>query len=621
MNGSWSRIRLHRTNSRPFLIESLEARRLLTGGLISSGDQRFHQDIDGIDGIAQLIDQFGAAVATGDFDGNGFADLAVGVPTESINGNFAAGAVNVIYGSSQGLTTVGDQFWSQDTDGIKGEAQPEDSFGAALAVGDFNQDGADDLAIGVPDESIDGIPDAGAVHVILGSLGEGLVSPGDQFWHQNVEGVKGEAQIDDEFGAALAVGDFNNDSFPDLAIGVPGESVDGIPGAGAVNVLYGSAAGLDTPGDQFWTQNTEGIKGDAEVGDNFGAALAVGNFDGDDFDDLAIGVPDETIDSAVDAGAVNVIYGSELGLDSPGDQFWTQGTEGLKGVPQFQDRFGTSLATGDFNNDNRDDLAIGVPGESIDGAIAAGAINVMLGTAAGLDTPGDLFLHQGVDGIDGAVEENDQFGFALAAGNFDGDAFTDLAIGLPGDTIGGQFEAGAANVIYGDDLGFDLSRTQLWTQDTPGIKGIPFDNDNFAFALASGDFDGDTRHDLAIGVPGDDVSGGNAANDQGAVNVLYGSAIGFQNLINPVDVNNDGQLSPIDALLIINFLNANPGDSALPDDADPPPFLDVNGDGLVTPIDALLVINELNAPATSAANGFHVGLVAAALDNEGGDRA
>jgi hypothetical protein len=74
----------------------------------------------------------------------------------------------------------------------------------------------------------------------------------------------------------------------------------------------------------------------------------------------------------------------------------------------------------------------------------------------------------------------------------------------------------------------------------------------------------------------------------------------WQNTANPIDVNNDTVESPLDALLVINYLNANlyGGNGALPPaPAVPPPFYDVNGDDLVAPLDALLVVNFLNARA------------------------
>ncbi|MGH2556769.1 MAG: FG-GAP repeat protein, partial [Actinomycetota bacterium] len=124
--------------------------------------------------------------------------------------------------------------------------------------------------------------------------------------------------------------DFNGDGFADLAVGVPQEGINDARGnimSGAVNVLYGSAGGLqaDSPDDQVWHQNSPGVQDVAEGLELFGSALAAGDYNADGFGDLAVGVPWESFPGGVDlAGAVNVLYGSAGGLqaDSPDDQFW-----------------------------------------------------------------------------------------------------------------------------------------------------------------------------------------------------------------------------------------------------------------------------------------------------------
>ena len=117
-------------------------------------------------------DYFASSLTAGDFNGDGCADLAIGVIGEDVpNGVDNAGAVHVLYGSAAiGLSTSFDQFWHQGHPGVPDDPEPSDWFGGALASGDFNADGYHDLAIGVPGEDVvtDGsaIADAGAVHVI-----------------------------------------------------------------------------------------------------------------------------------------------------------------------------------------------------------------------------------------------------------------------------------------------------------------------------------------------------------------------------------------------------------------------------------------------------------------------
>ncbi len=110
-----------------------------------------------------------------------------------------------------------------------------------------------------------------------------------------------------------------------------------------MNVLYGLGSGLTATGDQLWHQNVPGVLGGAEAGDVFGDSLACGDFDGDGFDDLAVGAPGEDIGGIKDAGAVNVFYGSASRLTADGDQLWHQGLVQVSGKAEAGDAFGGSL--------------------------------------------------------------------------------------------------------------------------------------------------------------------------------------------------------------------------------------------------------------------------------------
>jgi hypothetical protein len=114
-------------------------------------------------------DEFGSALATGDFDGDGHEDLAIGVPGEQIGTDAEAGLVHVVYGSANGLTTTDNQVFSSDTpSGMPDSADAGDRFGSHLAAGDFDSNGVADLAIGVPYENLSGIADVGEAIVVYG---------------------------------------------------------------------------------------------------------------------------------------------------------------------------------------------------------------------------------------------------------------------------------------------------------------------------------------------------------------------------------------------------------------------------------------------------------------------
>src|SRR5215212_8501331 len=108
-----------------------------------------------------------SAVAAGDFNGDGFGDLAVGLPETDVGAGTAVGVVRIWYGSAAGYAP-GNQVWSQDTTGVQDVAENGDRFGFALAAGDFNRDGRDDLAVGVPHEDVGTAVDGGQVQVLYG---------------------------------------------------------------------------------------------------------------------------------------------------------------------------------------------------------------------------------------------------------------------------------------------------------------------------------------------------------------------------------------------------------------------------------------------------------------------
>jgi hypothetical protein len=485
--------------------------------------------------IEQLEHRALLTSVTGDFNGDHIADLAIGIPTQTVNGATNAGSVQILYGAPPngqpyGITAVGNQLWTRSS--IGSTPTTNDRFGAALAVGDFNRDGIADLVVGAPGQS-----GVGVVYVFLGSK-LGLRSGGVQLITQGI--LDRISQSGNNFGSALAVGDFNNDHFADLAIGTPNRMVNGLTNVGAVNIVYGRPLGLRAINNQQFDQTQLGATAGAAAGNLFGSALAASDFNANGFRDLAIGAPGQNNN----AGSVDVLYGRLLGLKTANSQVWKVGSNGIQGTSNDNAQFGFSLAAGDFNDDSRSDLAIGAPAEDIPAvgsqpAVSlAGAVHILFGSSGRLTSTNNQLWHENIAGIaNTAAAAGDQFGAALAIGRMNGDRFDDLAIGIPGQAItpqgGGSAAsaAGSVRVLYSaGSSGLGTTNTALFSQDTSGIIGDGVvDNERFGESVAIGDFNGDRISDLAIEVPGEDDNKASQGGEPiaGSANIIYGSNSGL----------------------------------------------------------------------------------------------
>ena len=475
-----------------------------------NGNQIWHQDSGTVGGTAEADDGFGEALAMGDFDGDGFVDLAVGVPFEDVGDVQDAGLVNILYGRSGGLTSTGNQTLFQGQPGIGETPEPGDHFGAVVTVGNFNGDAYADLAIGVPDEDIAGAFNAGLVTIVYGSA-SGLTGTGARTFTQDEFGD--DVANADGFGFALASGDFDSDGFDDLAAAAPEEDFAATDD-GLIHVIFGSAGGLESAGFVLLSHDRTNTIGGAMSGDLFGSALAVGDFDGNGFDDLAIGEIGADIGPGME-GVVNIAYGGP----SSGPRSLAQGLFGIEGFAVPSDEWGHALAAGDFDRDGFADLAVGAPGEPVEGAPMAGMVQVFYGSSAGLNHRDEVW-HAAVPGVLGEARIGNRFGNALAVGDFDRDRMDDLAVTVQFDDIqGGTVDAGSVLVLRGGASGLTARDDQVWTQDSQGILGTAAGNEFFGASLAAGDITRNGAADLAIGVPLDDLDVGNPA---GAVNLLFG---------------------------------------------------------------------------------------------------
>jgi hypothetical protein len=402
-------------------------------------------------------------------------------------------------------------------------------FGSAVELADVNGDGYADAIIGSTGESLGVQVNAGMFHVVPGSP-SGLDLESGLAYSQGGN-LPGTSELGDFFGYNITSGDFDNDGYDDVVVSAPFEGIESSVQAGSFMVIPGGSEGLDTERAELFSQDGD-VAGTADDGDFLGWSLATGDFNGDGFDDLGAGVPGEDSKGREDSGAVNVFYGSGSGLSADGNQLFSQAGSVLN-RPEVEDFFGFSVAASDLNCDGYDELLVGVPNEQL-GGVVAGLVNILMGSEAGLTKSGNNILVQGSRGVAGNRDFN-QFGAALAAGDFDGDGCGDIAVSAHTTDVGGSGsalciddplcvrQAGAVVLVYGSEDWPKIGGTAHFTQRGP-IGGSAREDNFFGRTLAALDINGDGRDDLAVGIPSEDV--GNKI-DVGRVAILRGTPNGL----------------------------------------------------------------------------------------------
>ncbi len=323
--------------------------------------------------------------------------------------------------------------------------------------------------------------------------------------------------------------DYNCDGYADLAVGVPGGTVNGGANQGFVLVFWGTNGGLD-PRASVLHIGAGGAAGTAMTGDVFGSAVASGNFDGDQCDDLAVSAPGVDVGAQTDAGVVYMYFGKNgaPGFDTTRTRRFVRGAGGVPGTSQRGAQWGWSLSAGDANGDFTDDLAIGAPLDDVNGVVDAGSVTVLQDPGVGNTATGSTWS-EGVGGVPGTPSTAARFGAAVAFGNFAfhdlSDFSQELAIGVPGEDADGVTDSGAVDVLAADGSGVTGTGATQITQNTAGVPDSSETSDRFGGVLAAGSFlGGDDPTDLAIGAPWEDIG---SVVDAGAVTVLGGSATGL----------------------------------------------------------------------------------------------
>lgn len=431
---------------------------------------------------------FGYSVASaGDVNGDGFSDVIIGAYTYNYMGNIDYGLAYVYHGAAGGLSAS-----PVNTPDDANQAQAQ--FGVSVAcAGDVNADGFSDVIVGAWLFDDGASTDEGRAFVYHGSASGLSATPNSILDDADQAGCF--------FGETVApAGDVNGDGYGDVIIGADNYDDAGNNNEGRAFVYHGSAGGLSA------TPNS--ILDDAnQASAFFGVSVAAaGDINGDGYGEVIVGAIGMQDGANVNEGKAFVYYGSISGLAStPGDT--------LDDADQASAYFGWSVAgAGDVNGDGFGDVIIGAIDYDDGANTNEGRAFVYHGSSIGLSATPDSTP-------DDANQLNAQFGECVAAaGDVNGDGFSDVIIGSKSYDDGASTDEGRAFIYHGSSTGLSAS-----PNSTPDDADQSFAS--FGISVASaGDVNGDGYSDVIIGARWYD-DGANP--DEGRAYVYHGSASGI----------------------------------------------------------------------------------------------
>lgn len=451
----------------------------------------------------------------GDFNADGLRDTIIAAPGRSVAGQANSGTIYMVQSFATNSSHEPILVPQEVNDGFAAGSNWD--YGHAIASGFINGDAYADLVVGVPEQG----SGSGGVRVIYGSpegLADGEVLLIDQ-------ADLNEDESNDRLGYAVVVGDFDGNGFDDIAAAAPWEDLPGVPyDAGVVHVIYSDSEGIDLATHVTFAQTASDPQfdtgGGSENDNRYGETLTVGDFNGDGYADLVIGVPSEDIGSDAGAGMVSIVYGSSSGLSAIGSTDLFQDPMSCC-ASESGERFGHAFAVGDFNRDGADDLLISTEQERHSSFQGSGAVHLFLGSTYGIENHSDSDMDWFAN-CNGCTAW--RFGGALAAGDYNKDGLLDFVVGGPNTTDLGDHHIDSEGRIFvyyqlpsDDGLVFNDSPASFKLRDFDA--GSQDHSPRFATSLATVDVNHDGVDDLLAGAPRKDVNG---EIDAGAVYFILG---------------------------------------------------------------------------------------------------
>ncbi len=490
----------------------------------------------------------GLSVSSGDIDGDGVDDVIIGALRANPEGRENAGEVFVVFGSPD-LKSLDVKDLRESPERvlrIQGKITGSE-FGGAVATGDMDGDGYDDILIGALHGGTENRFDTGEAYIVFGSSDlpvAGTIDVSDS--PQNVIALYGEnpgtvliitptsstVTLGDEFGVAVSTGDINGDGYSDAIVGAWYADPYGREDAGKTYVIFGSEDMRERE-DIDLHESTSGVLSIAGVGytldypDNSGFYVGAGDINGDSFDDVIVGAKFADPHGKPNTGEVYIVFGSEdiisaqeIDLANP-----QRSIVRIMGSDPH-DYTGSKLNTGDINGDGFVDVLIDAYSAESPDRPNAGRTYVVFGSED-MENGGNIDLggeHHNVLTIFGEYAE-DHLG-KPSSGDINGDGIGDLIFQSDCADPGGRQQAGEAYILFGSRNLASQDDIDL-LDSTPDIIRISGDRQGsyMGFVSSSGDLDGDGYDDAILGAHGASPDGRSSA---GMVYVVWGEQFGGQ---------------------------------------------------------------------------------------------